>query len=150
MEVLVQHTPDTVLSKSKYTFYFLGYELFKADAACNTYALYGGVYFNTITSNEGCGQKARDFGAYLFVSCAGSRLICHVYTKTRSIDTCTTHDNFNNCHIYRVQHNASKTLYHFQPSNIQIQFSWFRLGAVSSYHKIRKQVSSNCLQYLPQ
>ena len=120
MELLVQHTPDTLLANSKYTFDFLGYELFKADAACDTYAIHGGVYFNTITSNEECGQKARDYGAYLFLSCVDSRLHCHVYAKTRLINTCTTFDNSDNCHIYRVQQNAGKTLYHFQQSNINI------------------------------
>ena len=109
VNVLGQHTPDKVLAKSMYPFYFLAqHELFEADAHCDSYSYYEGTYISSITSNEGCEKETRAYGASLFLSCVTYTLSCYVYANTRSIDTCNTANNTNNCYIYRVKYNSGK------------------------------------------
>ena len=78
------------------------YELFKANARFS----WGSKYRKrgiTLTEAE-CAEEARSQGVKLFLFCKNyGTIYCFVYTKSKSVDTCSTSPTVEKCSIYRIK-----------------------------------------------
>ena len=88
-----------------------GFELFKANAACTQSKKLGYEFMvkyvkEKIWPTEAqCADDARSQGVKLFLFCDDSygQAFCFVYTKSKSVDTCSTKHSYDNCRIYRLK-----------------------------------------------
>ena len=96
-----------------------GFELFKANAGCTPNEKWGPKLMNkyvrerrTPTETE-CADDARSQGLKLFTFCKdrhNGQAHCFVYTKSKSVDTCTTKHNYDRCSIYRLKEGNNSSI----------------------------------------